>query len=74
MSKPGGNPRVSASTPRLGGLVVILTSSVAGLLQTMFFGMAAVAAGLGAFYYSQSYFHKDDDQTCESRAAAMCDR
>lgn len=39
----------------------------------MFFGMAAVAAGLGAFYYSQSYFHKDDDQTCESRAAASRD-
>ena len=33
--------------------------------KTMLFGMAAIAAGLGAFWYSQSYIHKADDQTCE---------
>lgn len=40
----------------------------------MFFGMAAVAAGLGAFYYSQLYFHKGDDQTCEFRPALAASR
>lgn len=33
--------------------------------QVLVLGVAAVAAGLGAFAYSRFYAHKDDDQVCE---------